>query len=266
VSRGGVNTPEDIERAARMLREARVARVPIAPLWNAVPGEGLEAAYRVAELNVEARLRTGGRIVGRKIGLTSKAVQRQLGVDEPDFGVLFDDMEFLDGAEVPVDRLMQPKVEAEVAFVLARDLAGPAPTYGEFLNAIGHALPALEIVDSAIAGWKITLFDTVADNASCGVYVLGDQPVAVGSLALAELGMTMTCNGATVSVGSGSACFGHPLRAAHWLARALGRRGQSLRAGEVILSGALGPMAPVQHGDLVQARIGALGMVSCRMV
>jgi len=260
-----MNMSPDIEHAAVLLREARARRLPIPPISKTLPVEGIDAAYRVAALNVDARARSGRRVVGRKIGLTSKAVQQQLGVDEPDFGVLFDDMEFLNGADVPMDRLMQPKVEAEVAFVLARDLAGPAPSYGEFLNALAYALPALEIVDSAIADWKISLFDTVADNASCGVYVLGDQPVAIGALSLSELGMTMRCQGATVSTGIGSACLGHPLRAAYWLVRALGERGSSLRAGEVILSGALGPMVPVHQGDIVEARIAALGTVACRM-
>lgn len=260
-----MNATEDIERAALTLRKARANRVPVAPVSGTHAVAGLEAAYRVAELNTQARLRSGRRVVGKKVGLTSKAVQQQLGVDQPDFGVLFDDMEFLDGAAVPTGRLMQPKVEAEVAFVVGKDLATPAPSYGEFLNALAYAVPALEIVDSAIADWKISLFDTVADNASCGLYVLGGQPVAIGALSLAELGMTMTLDGTTVSVGSGAACLGHPLLAAYWLARTMALRGQGLKAGEVILSGALGPMVPVKPGDLVQARIAALGTVSCRM-
>jgi 2-keto-4-pentenoate hydratase len=139
------------------------------------------------------------------------------------------------------------------------------PTWGEFLNAVACALPAIEIVDSAIADWKISLVDTVADNASCGLYVLGNQPVSPGALDLAAIGMQMRVNGRTVSVGTGAACLGHPLRAAYWLARTMARRGQSLRAGEVILSGALGPMVPVQAGDLVQVELGALGRVACRM-
>ena len=135
-------------------------------------------------------------MLGKKVGLTSRAVQQQLGVSQPDFGILLDDMEFLDGDEVPAQRLAQPKIEAEVAFVVGRDLAGAAPSWGEFLAALAYALPALEIVDSAIADWKITLVDTVADNASSGLYVLGHQPVAIGQLAGAELGMQMSVNGA----------------------------------------------------------------------
>ncbi len=253
------------QAAAQALRTAREQRLPIAPISAAHGIAGLEAAYAVAEINTQARVAAGARIVGKKVGLTSKAVQQQLGVDQPDFGILFDDMELLDGQEVPAGRLMQPKIEAEVAFVVGRDLAGPAPSYAEFLASLAYALPALEIVDSAIADWKITLVDTVADNASCGLYVLGDQPVAIAALQLGELGMRMTKNGAVVSVGTGAACLGHPLRAAYWLAGVMAARGVGLRAGEVILSGALGPMVPVASGDLVQAQIGGLGSVGCRM-
>lgn len=261
-----MNATEVIQSAALTLREARATRVPVSPLSASHQLEGLEAAYQVAGINAIARTVSGRRIVGKKIGLTSKAVQQQLGVDQPDFGVLFDDMEFLDGAEVPTARLIQPKVEAEVAFIVGRDLSTLAPTYGEFLNSLAYALPALEIVDSAIADWKISLFDTVADNASSGLYVLGDQPVPIGALNFAALGMAMTLQGQTVSVGAGAACLGHPLRAAYWLARTMGERGKGLQAGEVILSGALGPMVPVKAGDMVQASIAGLGSVKCRMV
>lgn len=256
---------KSIEAAALALRQSRTSRETIAPISAVYGIAGLEAAYAVAEFNTQARLAEGRRIVGLKVGLTSKAVQQQLGVDQPDFGVLFDDMEFLNGQDVPASTLMQPKVEAEVAFVVDRDLQGPAPSWGEFLGSLGYALPALEIVDSAIKDWKISLVDTVADNASCGLYVLGDQPVAVGDVSLGEIGMQMRQNGQTVSVGAGAACLGHPLRAAFWLARTMAARGQGLRAGQVILSGALGPMVPVAVGDLIHADLGALGSVACRM-
>ncbi|MDP2220976.1 MAG: fumarylacetoacetate hydrolase family protein [Hydrogenophaga sp.] len=251
---------------AKVLRTARAARTPVAPVSSTHGIEGLEAAYAVADLNTQARLAEGQRIVGLKVGLTSKAVQEQLGVDQPDFGVLFDDMEYLSGQDVPTNRLMQPKIEAEIAFVVGSDLAGTTPSYAEFLACLVYALPALEIVDSAIADWKIRLVDTVADNASCGVYVLGDQPVLLGQLSLGDLGMCLTKNGTTASVGTGSACLGHPLRAAYWLACTMAARGQGLKAGQVILSGALGPMVPVAAGDHIHAQIGALGSVSCRMV
>jgi 2-keto-4-pentenoate hydratase len=261
----GPGTAENVQAAATALREARASRQSIAPVSSSHGINGLEAAYAVAEINTRAAIASGRRVVGKKVGLTSLAVQRQLGVDQPDFGLLFADMEFLNGQDVPVGRLMQPKVEAEIAFVVGSDLAGDIPSWGEFVASIAYALPALEIVDSAITDWKITLVDTVADNASCGLYVLGDQPVAFATLQLAELGMEMTANGHVASTGSGAACMGHPLRAAYWLARTMVERGQGLRAGEVILSGALGPMVPVHAGDRLHASVGALGTVSCQM-
>jgi 2-keto-4-pentenoate hydratase len=255
---------DTLQAAALALHDARVLRRPIAPISSSFGIHCIDAAYAVAEINTQARLAEGRRVVGKKVGLTSRAVQQQLGVDQPDFGVLLDDMAFLDGDTVPAGLLMQPKVEAEVAFVVGRELRGESPSYGEFLASLACALPAIEIVDSAIADWKISLVDTVADNASSALYVLGHQPVAIGQLAGAELGMQMSLNGSVVSVGSGAACLGHPLRAAYWLARTMAARGQPLREGEVILSGALGPMAPVKAGDWVQTRIGGLGTCSVR--
>lgn len=245
--------------AALALRQARANREPIPPVSTSFGLTGLDQAYAVAALNIQAREDEGRRVVGKKVGLTSLAVQKQLGVDQPDFGMLLDDMEYLDGDEIPTSRLMQPKVEAEVAFLVARELANPRPSWGEFLSSLEYALPAIEIVDSAIADWKITLIDTVADNASSGLYALGNQPVAIGRLVDAEFGMQLSINGRVASVGNGAACLGHPLRAAYWLARTMAARGQPLRAGEVVLSGALGPMAAVKAGDLVQARIGGVG-------
>ena len=254
-----------IAAAARALRESRAARSAIPPISATFGIVALADAYAVAEVNTRDRIAGGVRIVGRKIGLTSAAVQKQLGVDQPDFGMLFDDMEYLNGSEVPTSRLMQPRIEAEVAFVVGHDLPDGMPSYGEFLRCLSTCVPALEIVDSAIADWKITLADTVADNASCGLYVLGDQPVDVGRLSLSEIPMEMRKNDVTVSTGRGAACMGHPLRAAYWLARAMAERGQVLKAGEVILSGALGPMAAVVAGDEIRADLGPLGTVACRM-
>lgn len=256
----------DIQEAAEVLRQARAQRAPVAQISKSHGILGLDTAYAVAEINTQHRVASGNRIVGKKVGLTSTAVQKQLGVDQPDFGVLFDDMEFLDGDAIPADRLIQPKAEAEVAFVVGRDITERAPTWSEFLVAIDYALPALEIVDSAIEDWKITLEDTVADNASCGLYVLGNQPVTLGQLQLGELGMQCLKNGKVVSIGSGVACLGHPLRAAWWLAKTLAEKGQGLRAGEVILSGALGPMTAIEPGDRLETTIGALGSVRCHLV
>lgn len=253
-------------QAARALRQAREAASPIEPVSISHCIQDLDAAYAVAEINTAEHIAQGRRITGLKVGLTSKVVQQQLGVDQPDFGVLFDDMAYLNGDGVPMARLIQPKVEAEVAFVLGRDLDHAEPSYAEFLACLAYALPAIEIVDSAIANWKITLVDTVADNASSGLYVLGDQPVGIAQCNFADLGMTMLKNGDAVSIGNGAACLGHPLRAAYWLAVTLGKRQMPLKAGQVILSGALGPMVPVTAGDLIQVNIGALGHVACRMI
>ena len=257
---------EPIQRAALAIREARATGKAIPQVSQTFGLSSVEEAYLVAELNVQARLAEGHRIVGKKVGLTSPAVQKQLGVDQPDFGVLFEDMEYLSGADIPMSRLIQPKVEAEVAFVMATNLGPSAPTWAEFLKAVAYALPALEVVDSAIADWKITFFDTVADNASSALYVLGDQPVSVGSLQLADLKMTMRRGDTVVSEGMGSACLGHPLRAAWWLARTMAERGQPIRAGEVVMSGALGPMVATARGDRIVAEMGALGSVACQFV
>src|SRR5208283_2644733 len=179
-----------IADAALALRQARASQQPIPPVSATYGIASIEEAYAVAGLNNAALSEAGHRPSGTKIGLTAKAVQKQLGVDQPDFGVLFDDMEFLNRDVVPMTRLIQPKVEAEIAFVAARDIgASGAPRWYDFLASLAYALPAIEIVDSAIADWKITLFDTIADNASSGLYVLGDQPVAIGSVQLADVAM-----------------------------------------------------------------------------
>jgi 2-keto-4-pentenoate hydratase len=257
---------KNLRAAAQAIREARNTRTTIARVSETFGITGLDASYQIAQLNTQDRLENPARrIVGLKVGLTSKAVQQQLGVDQPDFGVLFDDMEYLNGDAIPMSRLIQPKVEAEVAFVVSKDLGSHAPSWGEFINALAYALPALEIVDSVIQDWKITLVDTVADNASSALYVLGDQPVSLGAFDTSALGMQMSINGKPVSVGSGAACLGHPLRAAYWLACAMAKRGAPLQAGQVILSGALGPMVALNAGDLIQAHLGPLGSISCRI-
>jgi 2-keto-4-pentenoate hydratase len=255
----------NIECAAAALREARETRKQITPIASTYGLHSIDEAYAAAAENTRVRLAKGRRVTGRKIGLTAESVQRQLGVDQPDFGVLFDDMEFLDRSLVPTERLMQPKIEAEIAFVIARDLQkGRTPSWGEFVAAVGYALPAIEIVDSAIADWRIGILDTVADNASAGLYVLGDQPVSLGEFQLASVQVELTCNGTVVSKGQGSACLGHPLRAAYWLACEMARREQALCTGEIILSGALGPTAPVKSGDVVEADFGGFGRIACR--
>jgi 2-keto-4-pentenoate hydratase len=201
------------------------------------------------------------RIVGCKIGLTARAVQAQLGVDQPDFGMLFDDMGYGDGEPVPLAILHQPKIEAEVAFVLGRDLTAEQPTQVDVINAIEYALPALEIVGSRIAGWNIKFVDTVADNASSGAYVLGATPRKLSEFDLRLCGMVTSRRGEPVSVGAGAACLGNPLNAVVWLARTMAAVGSPLHAGDLVLSGALGPMVAVQPGDIFDTRIHGLGCV-----
>lgn len=255
-------THADIRASARVLADALHTGVACDPVKPALEPHGIDAAYAVQQLLTETALAAGRRIVGRKIGLTSAAVQSQLGVDQPDFGVLFDDMEYGDGQEIPLSRLIQPKAEAEIAFVFERDLDVERPTLGHVLNAIGYALPAIEIVDSRVRDWKISIFDTIADNASSGLYVLGGSPKKIDAFDMALCGMSLEQGGEPVSVGCGAACLGHPLNAVVWLARTVARLGRPLRAGDVVLSGALGPMVPVRAGDVLQARISGLGQVS----
>jgi 2-keto-4-pentenoate hydratase len=255
-----------IEAAAKALAAARAAQAPIAPISGTFGITTLADAYAVQELNTREALSQGRRLVGRKVGLTSQAVQQQLGVDQPDFGMLFADMEVLDGGEIDCSRLIQPKAEGEIAFVLGRDLPHADCTLGELMSAVDYLLPALEIVDSAIADWKISLADTVADNASSALYVLGKQPTRLSALDLRLEGMLLEKNGAPASIGVGAACLGNPLDACLWLARTMAQAGRPLLAGDVLLSGALGPMTPVVAGDRLQLRLTRLGEVGCRFV
>lgn len=250
-----------IVEAASRLAAAAEGRTPCAPVRDLLGTGDLASAYRVQQMLVDRRRSAGSRVTGRKIGLTSPAVQRQLGVDQPDFGVLFDDMD-LSGREVPTGMLLQPKAEAEIAFVLGADLDSAELTPADVRAAVAHAAPALEIVDSRIAGWDITLVDTVADNASCGLYVLGDTRLTLDEFEPRETTMCMHVNDALVSEGDGAACLGDPLNALLWLARTARSFGDPLRAGQVVLSGALGPMAVVAAGDRVRAEISGLGAVS----
>ncbi|PWU60528.1 2-keto-4-pentenoate hydratase [Micromonospora globispora] len=252
----------ELEAAARELTEARESGKPCPPLRGRLLPEGdVESAYRVQQLQAQARWDRGERRVGAKIGLTSRAVQENFGVYQPDFGVLTDVMAVGDGVEVAIDRLLQPRVEAEIAFVLGADLADERVTTVDLIRAVDHVLPAIEIVDSRIAGWDISIVDTVADNASSGLFVLGTTPRRLADVDLRLCGMVLEHAGEPVSVGAGAACLGNPLHALEWLAGTLVRAGDPLRAGDVVLSGALGPMVPVTPGAAYEARISGLGSV-----
>jgi 2-keto-4-pentenoate hydratase len=255
-----------VESVAERLWHAASSGQPIAPVRDEIAAmdvvDTLAAAYAVQRAVSRRRVAAGARLVGRKIGLTSKAVQKQLGVDSPDFGALYADMAFGDGEEIPWARTMQAKVEAEVALVLQRDLLHSRHTIADLLGAVAYVLPAIEIVGSRIANWDIRLADTVADNASSGLLVLGARPVRLDALDLAGCGMVMERRGDQVSVGAGAACLGNPLNAAIWLADTMVRMGEPLRAGDIVLTGARGPMVAVQPGDVFEARIEGLGSVS----
>jgi 2-keto-4-pentenoate hydratase len=254
-------TPQDISEAAAALREASRSNRFISPLRERYPQLTPETAYAIQRANTEHRLAQGRRIVGCKIGLTSLAVQKQLGVDQPDFGMLFDDMGYGDGQEIPLSVQQQPKIEAELAFVMGRDLDMQAPGQVDVMNAIDYALPALEVVGSRIADWNIRIGDTIADNASSSAYVLGSTPRKLSEFDLRMCGMVLQRRGEPVSVGAGAACLGNPLNAVVWLARTMAALGTPLRAGDLVLSGALGPMVPVAPGDVFEARINGLGSV-----
>jgi 2-keto-4-pentenoate hydratase len=253
-----------IEAVAAKLRRAERDRVACLPVRSDLAEGDLDAAYAVQAVNVAHAKALGRRIVGRKIGLTARAVQRQLGVEQPDYGTLFADMAVSDGETIAPDRVMQPKLEAEVALVLERDLAVEQPTLSDLLGTIGYALPAIEVVGSRIANWDIRITDTIADNASSGAFVLGNTPRKLESLDLRLCGMAILNRGEPVSVGAGAACLGHPLNAAVWLARTMVRLGQPLRAGDIILTGALGPMVAVKPGEAYEAHISGLGAVRAR--
>lgn len=264
-----------IAAAVERLATAQATRVPCAAVRDLIGTDDLAAAYAVQQGLVQARLAGGARVIGRKIGATSKAVQDQLGVDQPDFGYLLDDMDVSHGATgtpVSMGALVQPRVEAEVAFVLARDVAPVTEdeiTLDLVRAAVDVALPALEIVDSRIASWDIRFTDTVADNASSGLYVVGDPAAgrrldgsdgSDGSAAFSpvDVDMTLEINGEVRSSGTGAACLGDPLEALRWLAVQAHRFGDPLRAGHLILSGALGPFVPFAPGDRVTASISGL--------
>ncbi|MBB5374290.1 2-keto-4-pentenoate hydratase [Acidocella aromatica] len=256
-----MSSQESIRQAADLLFEAARSGKPAAPIRTLLAEGDVEAAYAVQAINTQRAVDAGRRLVGRKIGLTSLAVQKQLGVGQPDYGMLFADMARGDAEEVALSDVLQPKVEAEIAFVLGRDLTEPQLTAADLFRAIEYAVPAIEIVGSRVANWDIRITDTIADNASSGLYVLGSRPVTLKDFDPRLCGMVMEKSGEPVSVGAGAACLGSPLNAALWLAKVMAKLGRPLLAGDTILSGALGPMVGVQPGDVFDVRIEGLGAV-----
>jgi 2-oxopent-4-enoate/cis-2-oxohex-4-enoate hydratase len=247
------------------LYQALSQRQMIDPLTEREPEITIEDAYHISLRMVNRRVEAGESIIGKKIGVTSKAVQNMLNVHQPDFGYLTDRMVFGNGDEMPVSELlMQPRAEGEIAFMLKRDLFGPGVTNADVLRATEAVIPCFEIVDSRIRDWKIKIQDTVADNASCGLFVLGDNAVDPRKVDLATAGMVVEKNGELLSTGAGAAALGSPVNCVAWLANTLGRFGIPLKAGEVILSGSLVPLEPIQAGDSMRVDIGGIGSASVR--
>ena len=247
---------------AERLWMAGASGKPIAPISEEVGVEDITLAYQIQNLNTERRIENGSKIIGKKIGLTSGAIQRQVGVEQPDFGVLFHDMEVLNGLSISAKNLMQPKVEAEIAFVLSHDLDYDTITTIDVINAIAYAVPAIEILGSRIADWNIKITDTVADNASGSHFVIGHTPLPLSEFDMVNAQMTMKINNTVVSEGTGSACLGSPINAVLWLAKKMVEVGTPLKKGDLILSGALGPMIPVNPDDYVEIEISTLGSAS----
>ena len=259
-----MNTIQELADQLFAAEQDKKAIAPIAEQIKAIAGneDPLKIAYEIQQFNLKRRIKNGARIVGKKIGLTSLAVQQQLGVDQPDYGSIFAESAFGTHEVIDGSQWIQPKVEAEIAFVLANDLDKEQHTLADIISATEYALPALEIVDSRIADWKISLLDTVADNASYAGFVLGSRPVALSQLSLDRCGMFIERQGQEVSVGAGVNCLGNPLNAAVWLADRMSAMGTPLKAGDILLSGALGPMVTLGRKESLTAHIEGLDSIT----
>lgn len=247
---------------AKLLLEAEETLIGTSPLTAEDPNLTVEDAYAIQLENIEQKVAEGQKIVGKKIGLTSKAMQDLLGVNEPDYGILLDSMVVENGSAVPKNKVLQPRVEGEIAFVLKEDLKGPNVTTLDVLKATDYILPAIEVVDSRVKDWQIKLQDTIADNASSAFYALGGKPVKIADVDLELLGMVLLKNGKVVNTGVGAAALGNPAQCVAWLANRLADFDITLKAGEVILSGALSAAVNAEEGDIFTARFAHLGEVS----
>ena len=257
-------TQELVQQEAQALYRAEREKLPLRPFTEKYPKLEQQEAYRIQLAWIEMKKADGAKVAGKKIGLTSKAMQKMLNVDQPDYGHILDTMVLQDAATFYVRELIQPKIEPEIAFILDRNLKGPGVTPVQVLAATRFVVPALELIDSRIEGWKIKLCDTIADNASSARVVLGGSPKRVDQVDLKLVGMVLEKNGEIIQTGAGGAVLGHPAAAVAWLANAVGQFGVSLEAGEIIMPGALCAAADVSAGDLIQASFDGLGSVSVR--
>lgn len=253
-----------IEKLSNNLRKAESEKKGVEPLTELDSNISIEEAYKIQMLTIQNKIKAGQKIVGKKIGLTSVAMQKLLGVDQPDYGHLLDGMAIENYGVITRDKVLQPKVEAEIAFVLKKDLIGPSVTVMDVIQATDYVIPSLEIVDSRVADWKIQLQDTIADNASSGLYVLGGKPMLIDQVDLAQIGMVLYKNGEIMNTGVGAAALGHPAVCVAWLANQLHQFGHHLKAGEVILSGALSAAIDAKPGDFFHARFAHIGDVGVR--
>lgn len=254
------------EQAAQMLWDAEQTGISCQPVRELIGMQNLGLAYRIQNLITQKKIEQGGKIVGKKIGLTSIAVQKQLGVDQPDYGMLFDDRAVTNGGELIIEEVMQPRVEAEFALVLGEDLLSPVQTAEEVLNAIDHVRVSLEIIGSRIQDWNIKITDTIADNASASHFVLGEDRFKPKDVDFIGTKAWVYKNEILASEGIGEACMGSPVLAAKWLANTMIELRNPLKKGEIILTGALGPIVPLVKGDQVKAIFEGLGEVAFRLV
>ena len=251
-----------VEECVDALAAAASKRQPIPPLSATYPELTVEDAYAIQAAGIERQISAGRLVRGRKAGLTSAAMQAQLGVDEPDFGVLLDDMFLDEGDDIPVELFVQPRVVATMAFVLATDLAGPGMTIADALTAVAGVMPAMEIVDSRIASWKVQVADTIADNASAGKVVLGGRITPVDAVDLRLVGVLLHRNGSAIESAAGAAALGNPARCVEWVANELGSVGRGLHRGDIVLTGPLHRLVPVRPGDYFQAEFAHRGNVT----
>ena len=264
--RSATHTALPLQQLGDELYHALLHRQVVEPLSTRYPAISIDDAYAIQQHLLARRLAAGERVIGKKIGVTSQAVMDMLGVFQPDFGWLTNAMAYNEGEPVPASSLIQPKAEGEIAFVLKHTLQGPGVTAAQVLAATEGVMACFEIVDSRIRDWQIQIQDTIADNASCGALVLGDRLIDPRNLDLGTCGMVLEKNGDIVATGAGAAALGHPANAVAWLANTLGAHGIALEAGEVVLSGSLAAMVPVQAGDSLRLSIGGMGTCSLRLV